>query len=193
MAKPKTTPIKKIALKDWNNKAPSHFIGEGLEYYIAGRFCFFAGCNFICSHLFHHAVEMIIKGYLSKTLSQSKVFKFRHRLDKLWRKFKNDIGAPELLKFDTVIAELDKFERIRYPDKIVLEGYFMRWSLTDNNPPIAPSTHRNMPVYETVLSQIDELIHALFKHSGINVRAYSGIIHESGLEILNRQNKWPYN
>ncbi len=180
----------KTPILDWHFFAPIYFFRTGLEYYIAGRFSFFVRGISICGNLFHHAVEMIIKGHLAKTLSEPEVRSFQHRLVDLWEKFKSVTGNSQLLEFDGVVADLDKFERIRYPDKIVWEGYFARWSISEQ-PPIAVDAHKNMPVYEMVVDKIDKLVQAIFEHTDVNVTDLCRFYHADAIEILKRKNKFP--
>jgi hypothetical protein len=73
------------------------FFGNGLQYYAAGRYSFFAGGNYVAGNVLHHAVEMCLKGGLAKTgWSLSKLKKLKHDLPKIWRKFKAETGASGL-------------------------------------------------------------------------------------------------
>jgi hypothetical protein len=45
------------------------FFKTGSQYYIAGRFAAFAWFHPVAGNLFHHAIEMYLKGALSKTKS----------------------------------------------------------------------------------------------------------------------------
>jgi hypothetical protein len=49
------------------------FFSAGSQYYIAGRFGVFAGLNPVVGNLLHHAIEMDLKGALSKTKSISEL------------------------------------------------------------------------------------------------------------------------
>jgi len=47
--------------------SPDHFfVGNACQYYAAARFAVHAGCIPVCGNLFHHAVEMLLKGGLAK-------------------------------------------------------------------------------------------------------------------------------
>jgi hypothetical protein len=96
-----------------------------LEYYVNGRAAYFLGCVFTTGNLFHHAVEMMLKGELSKTISFQDLAdkkKFGHSLPKCWTAFKNLFSRVDLTEFDPMIPELDKFEQIRYPDNLLKYG-----------------------------------------------------------------------
>jgi hypothetical protein len=47
--------------------SPDHlFVGNACQYYAAARFLVHAQCIPVCGNLFHHAVEMLLKGGLAK-------------------------------------------------------------------------------------------------------------------------------
>jgi hypothetical protein len=47
--------------------SPDHlFVGNACQYYVAARFLVHAQCIPVCGNLFHHAVEMLLKGGLAK-------------------------------------------------------------------------------------------------------------------------------
>ncbi|HEV3260883.1 MAG TPA: hypothetical protein VG013_28785, partial [Gemmataceae bacterium] len=59
------------------------FFKIALEYYVNGRAACLSGCLFTTGNLFHHAVEMILKGELSRTVHLEDLTnpkKFGHRL-----------------------------------------------------------------------------------------------------------------
>jgi hypothetical protein len=68
----------------------------------------------------HHAVEMLLKGELSKTAERAEIKKqYGHFLGKAWNAFKKLHAGEHLSEFDGLHAELDRFEIIRYPDDYV--------------------------------------------------------------------------
>ena len=98
------------------------FISAGMHYYVAGRYAVFAGLNPTAANLLHHAVEMGLKGALAKKgISSKRLKKLGHDLPKTWRKFTAVYGIDGS-SFDRVIAGLQKFEEIRYPDEILKKG-----------------------------------------------------------------------
>jgi hypothetical protein len=59
------------------------------QYYVGGRFAAFAGFIPITGNLLHHAVEMFLKGGLSKNGSSLvDLKKMNHNLPNIWAKFK---------------------------------------------------------------------------------------------------------
>ncbi len=98
------------------------FISAGMHYYVAGRYAVFAGLNPTAANLLHHAIEMVLKGALAKKGMDLRALKrLSHDLPEIWREFTAQYGIDSST-FDGVIAELQKFETIRYPDEIVKHG-----------------------------------------------------------------------
>lgn len=155
------------------------------QYYVTGRFAASAGLHPVCANLFHHAVEMYLKGCLAETLSLDDLkTRFGHRLPKLWQDFKKraasdhgltrsdkerEASAHELSRFDEVIRRLDAFEQIRYPDEIVKKGMVgvISWKAGDFTPS-ASTMVRPEPVYEIVVGDIDGLVYVIFKRCSMN-------------------------
>src|SRR5262249_17778362 len=104
------------------DQTDSLFISAGMQYYVAGRYAVFAGLNPTAANLLYHAVAMVLKGALAKKGMDLKALKrLSHDLLEIWREFKAKYGIDDSA-FDGVIAELQKFENIRYPDEIVKQG-----------------------------------------------------------------------
>jgi hypothetical protein len=99
------------------------FFRYGCQYYVAGRYGVFAGLIPVAANLHHHAIEMLLKGALSKKMTLEELKnKLGHKLEKTWDEFKAVANDSSLARFDQVIAELNKFEEIRYPDKLLQSG-----------------------------------------------------------------------
>jgi hypothetical protein len=66
--------------------AYENFFKAALEYYVDGRASAFCGCFLTTGNLLHHAVEMMLKGQLSRTISLDLADKkkFSHSLPKCW-------------------------------------------------------------------------------------------------------------
>ena len=116
-----------------------NFISAGMHYYVAGRYAVFAGFNPTAANLLHHAVEMALKGALAKKGMDLKALKgLSHDLPRIWREFTAQYGIDGST-FDRVIAELQKFESIRYPDEIVK----LRTQLPDRQGQAQPTVKRS--------------------------------------------------
>jgi hypothetical protein len=86
------------------------------QYYVGGRYAAFAGLIPVTGNLFHHAVEMYLKGGLSKQgTSLADLKKLYHHLPNIWTKYKAMFNDKALDQFDDAIASLARFEDIRYP------------------------------------------------------------------------------
>ncbi len=94
----------------------------GMEYYTSGRQAVMNGLMFASGPLFHHAVEYILKSKLAETEPYERFKRdYSHNLPKMWDSFKGKVGG-DLSRFDGLIAELQRFENIRYPEEILLHG-----------------------------------------------------------------------
>src|SRR5262249_33075842 len=91
-----------------------------MQYYTVARYAALACLMPVCGNIYHHAIEMFLKGGLSQkyTLEQMKNL-FFHKLPPLWSAFKKEFSSVELVQFDNTIDTINKFETIRYPDKII--------------------------------------------------------------------------
>jgi hypothetical protein len=139
----------------------------GMQYYVAGRYAVFAGLNPTAANLLHHAVEMALKGALAKKGMDLKALKrLNHDLPEIWREFTAQYGMDGIA-FDSVIAELQKFETIRYPDKIVSQGLA---SMITPGKPSAPTEHMR---YVLWLGEIDELMDKIFTVGSISHKAFA--------------------
>lgn len=156
--------------KQLNTESPQkEYFTIATHYYIAARYAFFSGLIPTAGNLFHHAIEMYLKGYLSPHLGESKRKNLGHSLKRIWRAFKRSVKDPALDEYDTAIKLLDRFESIRYPEKSVREGFEVHFSLVTPNPPSSgpyamPASQR----YDVVLHQIDNLVATIFQKSGLN-------------------------
>jgi hypothetical protein len=146
------------------------FFSAACGYYIAARFAAFARLNPLAGNLFHHAIEMYLKGALSKTKSIRQLEKFRHKLPSLWKAFKDQTNIA-LNQFDTTIADLHRYEDIRYPDAILASGMASTIDIVKSN---LPTRYEGPPVseYRICLQEIDELVDAIFSGARRNPAAY---------------------
>jgi hypothetical protein len=160
------------------------FISAGMHYYVAGRYAVFAGLNPTAANLLHHAVEMALKGVLAKKGMDLKALKgLSHDLPIIWREFTKQYGIDGSV-FDGVIAELHKFETIRYPDEIVKQGLA---SLISRGKPSPPSGHTTHALW---LGEIDELMDKVFTVGSINHKAYVNGLHmPEAKEYLIKENE----
>jgi hypothetical protein len=162
----------------------------GGQYYAAGRYAAFAGFNPVVGNLFHHAIEMFIKGALSKSLPL-KILRdnFGHKLPKLWDEIKKT--DPALSRFDNLIVSLDKYEEIRYPDKLLLEGASLHIDITKVGAEMNKSSGEHadkLPVYKVCVEEIDELVAALFRLGSRNPSVFLPHMKEDAKTYVNKDN-----
>lgn len=84
------------------------------EFYILTRYSAIAFLQSATFHMAHHAVEYYLKAGLSLQISLAELKKFRHDLEKLWDQYEQRV--PGLRIGSRVIAHLNSFETMRYPD-----------------------------------------------------------------------------
>jgi len=115
------------------------FFSTAMHYYIAGRFAAFAAMAPVVGNLLHHAIEMYLKGGLSKTKTLDELKKFGHELPEVWNEFKAHFRDPALPQFDGVVSALHAFEELRYPDSVLAKG--MACTVTIKPPLFVPWHH----------------------------------------------------
>ena len=110
--------------------APSHeqmaahfeFARLATQYHASGRFAAPSHCIPVAGNLLHHSIEMFLKCVLVKSLSLKELKALGHNLTILWSRFTQLHPHPTHAALDSAVAELERFERLRYPDSVVLEG-----------------------------------------------------------------------
>jgi hypothetical protein len=162
------------------------YFQTGLQYYISARYSAIAGFIPISGNLFHLAFEMFIKGYLTQDLSELERIKLRHRLKTLWKLYKEKINDPALDRFDPAVASLDRFEDIRYPERVARRG--MTGLIDFGGPGPAGVITRGgspLPSYRVTVSELDELMKLIFVKSNVNLTALIPVNPDAS-EYLNR-------
>jgi len=145
------------------NNEQRFFFDIGLQYYASARFAAFGHFAPISGNLFHHSVEMLLKGGLVSTVSVNDLKKLGHALPKLWKRFKGQFPDPDLATHNQLIARLDCFESIRYPDAIVSGGAVCAIHLKRSHVPASAlvSPRGAAPLYDLVVEEMDELKNVL--------------------------------
>jgi hypothetical protein len=163
------------------------FMRIGCQYYAAARFAMHAQCMPVCGNLFHHAVEMILKGGLAQKRNLSDLKDMGHNLKELWRDYKADFPDPALERHDKTISGLDKFEAIRYPDANLKQiAVTAEWSGPAGKV-TAYGGSKTPKQYALVVSDIDDLIADAFKISSWNPGVFMGT-NPAALESITRRN-----
>ena len=140
----------------------------------------------VCGNLFHHAVEMALKGGLARKRDASELRYMGHRLKALWREFKKEHPGLGLERHDKTVSTLDKFEEIRYPGTTGSIGINASWS----GDPGTVKTFgglRTPKKYALVVSDIDDLFADIFMASSWNPGVFMGT-NPYALEAITRHN-----
>ena len=153
------------------------------------RFGVYAHCAPVCGNLFHHAVEMLLKGAIAPKREPAELKEIGHNLKALWRKFKADFPDPNPNRHDRTISVLDKLEDIRYPDAI--KAHSIGWTAQWSGPAGTVTTYGRMKTpkeYAIVVDDIDDLVADVFKISSWNASSFMGT-NRDALEAITRRNK----
>jgi hypothetical protein len=149
------------------------FFRRASQYYVAGRYATIAQLFPVCANLLHHALEMYLKGVLSRHCSLDELKSMNHNLKKTWRTFKTYFPNENLQKFDASVSALHKFERLRYPDEEIVNGIcgqlvLFRTDIVE----VQPFGKSPSPVFTLVLEDIDQLVKYLFEIARVNPNFY---------------------
>jgi hypothetical protein len=166
--------------------AIDEFFKTGSQYYIAARFAAFAWFHPVVGNLFHHAIEMYLKGALSKTRNLSDLKKLYHHLPRIWSAFKVQANDPALDRFDAIIAGLHKYEEIRYPDLVITKG--MQSTIHIVRSSLAGTGATSLPHYQVCVQDVDELADAIFAAASRNPKAYFLSFNNTAREFLTKEN-----
>jgi hypothetical protein len=153
---------------------PYHYLDRAFEYYVTGRFAALNNLK-VAPNLFHHAVEMLAKfqllrrvpdDRLAEQLKKLKLKPYGHNLHTLWSAFKAAVGRSSLDRFDAVVADLNRWEDLRYggfPVGIPTTMVFMM-----RRGPRETWSAEPQDEYVVVLEDIDELFTAMVTAARIN-------------------------
>lgn len=149
------------------------FARLAIDYYGLGRFAVLTHSTMVAANLLHHAVEMILKAALAPFLGLAELKKISHSLSKLWLKLEPNGTALDEDRFRRTIAELDAFERIRYPDVGLKEGLEIMHAISRVSDPSSATWAKPEPTkYVLVLNDIDALFCSVCRAASINPSAF---------------------
>lgn len=166
------------------------FFDLATKYYVTARLAARAGLLPVHGNLFHHAVEMYLKGALVGTLpvEQMKKPPYSHDLTALWDRFKTKADDPALARFDLTIQALHEFESIRYPDQIVDKGMIATIVWQPHHATSESGSAEMPPKYEFIIVEIDNLVIEVLRRASINPKFFIMKIPGAGKEALAYQN-----
>jgi len=164
---------------------------SALEYHITARYAAFAGLSNVCGILFHHAIEMYLKGYHCSKLDAGQLKKLGHDLDESWKAFKKDFAGTGLERFDKTIRALDEHEALRYPERVAPAGAMT--VIINFSKPIGPqisNTKLNKgKQFDLVVDELDDLSKLILEKSKMNPAAFALRFNNDAQEFLKRDNK----
>ncbi len=164
---------------------------SALDYHITARYAAFSGLSNVCGILFHHAVEMYLKGYLCSKLDVRQLTKLRHNLRKSWKAFKKDIAGNGLERFDETIRALDQHESLRYPERVAPAGA-MTVIINISKPigsQISNSKLNKGRQFNLIVDDLDDLAKLILEKSKMNPAAFAQRFNNDAKEFLKRDNK----
>jgi hypothetical protein len=168
------------------------FFDRSIQYYAAGRFAFFAGRNPMAGNLLHHAIEMCLKGALSKKgTGLSELRKFGHELSDIWNEFKLQASDPSLRRFDAAVSALNAYEELRYPNSVLNEGMLSGFELKRGQAAQVRGLAAAVPRYSLCLEDVDELMSLVFKNASVNPGFFTGSLKKEAKRFLSEENDWP--
>jgi len=152
-------------MTDTNVRARGHLVRLSLQYYVAGRFAALNRLHDVAPVVLHHALEFILKAALARThtLAQLKN-EHRHDLESLWQAAVQEIATLKTPLRDRTIADLNKFEDLRYPDNLITQGASVTIGIrSGQDPAVSGSRPSSGPNYRFNLEDVDELWAAVFQ------------------------------
>ncbi len=153
-----------------SDRLRDEYFRYGVDYYAAGRFAYYARAIPVVGNLFHHALEMLIKGRLCATgISEKDRRKLGHDLEKLWAALRvvgaaqsYPAGVSRLPSFDVMIGTLNAFEEIRYPEQL-LGGATIVTGM--------PSAGASQGTFGVDIKEVDALVLELHRVASVNPKA----------------------
>ena len=150
-----------------------HFAQLAIQYYIAGRAAAIHQLSPILGNLLHHAVEMSFKAALAHTHSLSQLKSLGHSLPKLWAAFALIYPAAAVPRFQAAVDALHRFEELRYPESVFVNGAMMQFALHRAHVGTSGPGGASVPSYLMVLEDVDELEEAIFSTMNLNPKFFA--------------------
>lgn len=99
----------------YNGLLDHQYVSLGIQYYLLARVGSRFPFNPVSGSLYHLGFELMLKSYLRKKYSGVELQKkFWHSLEELWKEFKLEVNDSKLARLDTVVKNLDSWEKVRY-------------------------------------------------------------------------------
>ena len=159
------------------------------QYHASGRFAALSHCLPVAGNLLHHSIEMFLKCVLVKALTLKELKGLGHNLATLWSRFAQIHPHPTHAALTAAVAELERFERLRYPDSVVLEG--MQVSFVISRAQFSPLPSGPQPPYHLVLEDVDAIAQKAAQASGLTQVAFTSGLSEEAIHFLKLHNVHP--
>ncbi|MGF6508653.1 hypothetical protein [Paraburkholderia sp. 32] len=138
---------------------------------VALRFALLCGQAPVSANLFHHAVEMYLKGApvrkmgpVSLDEARGQLRNLGHNMTRVWKRFKRVFPGASLDNSNGVVKNLHEFEKLRYPDPSVLdEGMEIQFARRSGE--VVPDT---LSRHEPCLEAVDALVQAVYNTACVN-------------------------
>jgi hypothetical protein len=109
---------------------------------------------------------MYLKGYFCRDLKEAQLRNLGHNLRKLCRRFKVEVPDSSFNQFDNAIAQLDRFERIRYPEEIARLGLRASIGFKKGDVAVNTASKSQEPSYELTVDDLDALAKVIISLEG---------------------------
>ncbi len=167
------------------------YVEYGIEYYLSARVACLADFYNVSGNLYHHAFEMLLKGKLIKNGAKAQdLKKGNHGLMGIWKKFKKT-GKPTLDNFDSVIKDLNKFEKNRYPTFYDGKGIITLIGFGVKSGSISEKNRNKADVYALDGDKMDELFKVIIEEiPDIFKVSFIGFKRDRRINMYYEQNKY---
>jgi HEPN domain-containing protein len=170
------------------SRVRSEYLQTAFHFYIAARFATINSLTPVAGYLAHHAIEMFLKAGLVEATSDKERILLTYDLPGIWRQYKQLRANPELDKFDRTINDLDRFDSVRNPDRLIRYEMIMQVGFGRDTSPTKPTELR----YQLALEELDELVKLIFQTSGIDAASLVlSVVQPDALRYLNERNQTP--
>ena len=167
------------------SRVRTEYLQTAFHFYITARFATINSLIPVAGYLAHHAIEMFLKAALVEATSEKERILLTYDLPGIWRQYKQLTANPALDKFDRTINDLDRFDSVRNPDRLIRYGMIMEVAFDRNTSPTKPTELR----YQMALDELDELVKLIFEISGIDAASFVNSIQPDALRYLNERNQ----
>jgi len=166
------------------------YVTSALEYHVTARYAAFSGLSSVCGILFHHAIEMYLKGYHCSKLDAGRLRKLGHDLGKSWEAFKKDFAGSGLERFDKTIRALGEHEALRYPERVAPAGAMtVIINISKPKSQLSNTKLNKGKQFDLVVDELDALAKFILEKAKINPAAFAQRFNNDAQEFLKRHNQ----